>query len=406
MKRSAAVIFDRFGPYHIARLKAAGERLSVTAIEVAATTSEYAWDEVTAETVFEKVTLFSRTEGDSSKQRPAEVGGRMCKALTAANPECVFVPGWATVAARSALKWCVENDRPAILMSESTAFDAERKWHREAVKRRLVALFSAALVGGTAHIEYLEKLGLERGRVFTGYDVVDNAFFERAAREVLGRNEKANNGLPENYFLASGRFVEKKNLQTLIRAYAEYRQKTEIAGQGSAPWDLVILGDGPLKADLHRLTLDLGVQQSVRMPGFKQYAELPEYYAWARAFIHASTSEQWGLVVNEAMACGLPVLVSNRCGCAADLVSENKNGFTFDPGSTESLAMRLQEMARLSPDRLWEMGDASREIIAQFTPQKFAEGAGAALEAAFRTRTGSANRFNMLLLNALISRGV
>ncbi len=71
------------------------------------------------------------------------------------------------------------------------------------------------------------------------------------------------------------------------------------------------------------------------LPGFKPYDELPVYYALANAFVHASTSEQWGLVVNEAIATGLPVIVSNRCGCAPELV--NGNGFTFDPTNEDEL---------------------------------------------------------------------
>ena len=84
------------------------------------------------------------------------------------------------------------------------------------------------------------------------------------------------------------------------------------------------------------------------MPGFKQYDELPIYYGLAGAFIHASTTEQWGLVVNEAMAAGLPVIVSERCGCAPDLVENGRNGFTFDPYDVDALTHLMLKMA------LWE----------------------------------------------------
>ena len=406
MKRSVAVIFDRFGPYHIARLKAAAEHLDVTAIEVAATTSEYAWDAVDTETSFKRETLFKNVEGDSSNQRPAQIAGRMFEALNDANVEGVFVPGWATVAAQSALSWCLKNGRPAIVMSESTAFDSDRKWHREAIKRRVVSLFSAGLVGGTPQVEYLEKLGLSRERVFTGYDVVDNDFFEGGAKEAQRRNEKGERRLPENYFLASARFIEKKNLPAVIRAYAEYRKKSEIGDWKREVWDLVILGDGPLRPELCSLIADLRLQRSILMPGFKQYDELPGYYARAGAFIHASTSEQWGLVVNEAMASGLPVLVSSRCGCAPDLVRQGKNGFTYDPASIEKLTELMVTLAHLSPDRLREMGEASRGIIAGFTPRHFGEGASQAINAAFRGQMKRGNSLDLLLLDALSYRWV
>ena len=139
--------------------------------------------------------------------------------------------------------------------------------------------------------------------------------------------------------------MEKKNLPKLIEAYAEYRIRSESGSQkpevidSKALWELVLLGDGPLKTDLRRLISDLRLNEHVHLPGFKQYEELPVYYGLAKAFVHASTTEQWGLVVNEAIASGLPVIVSNRCGCAPELV--NGNGFTFDPGNRHELVARL-----------------------------------------------------------------
>src|SRR5439155_11820127 len=109
------------------------------------------------------------------------------------------------------------------------------------------------------------------------------------------------------------------------------------------------------------------------LPGFQQYDELPAYYGLASAFIHASTVEQWGLVVNEAMAAGLPVLVSERCGCAADLVEAGVNGFTFDPWQPEALARLMLKLAASETERL-RMGGASRGIIANGSAERFGEG--------------------------------
>jgi glycosyltransferase involved in cell wall biosynthesis len=175
--------------------------------------------------------------------------------------------------------------------------------------------------------------------------------------------------LPENYFLASARFIEKKNLPRLIQAYAEYRRRSEIAAK--APWDLVLLGDGPLRETLNSQLSTLNLNEHVHLPGFKPYDELPVYYALANAFVHASTSEQWGLVVNEAVASGLPVIVSNRCGCAQELV--NGNGFTFDPTNEDELATRLLEMASLSDQERKRIGENSYGIAANFAPERFGE---------------------------------
>jgi 1,2-diacylglycerol 3-alpha-glucosyltransferase len=110
----------------------------------------------------------------------------------------------------------------------------------------------------------------------------------------------------------------------------------------------------------------------VYLPGFKQYDELPAYYALAKAFVHASATEQWGLVVNEASASGLPVIVSNCCGCVPELVQEN--GFTFDPMNQHELASRLFEMASLSDEERERLGQASHRIATNFGPNRFGEG--------------------------------
>jgi glycosyltransferase involved in cell wall biosynthesis len=124
----------------------------------------------------------------------------------------------------------------------------------------------------------------------------------------------------------------------------------------------------------------------LHLPGFKPYDELPAYYALANAFVHASMSEQWGLVVNEAIASGLPVIVSNRCGCAPELM--NGNGSTFDPTNEHELTARLLEMASLSDDELQQLGDNSYRIAANFGPDRFGEG----LERAARVAMGVPQR--------------
>src|SRR5438270_9914137 len=147
-------------------------------------------------------------------------------------------------------------------MSESARQDEPRTWWKEMIKRRIVNLYSAALVGGKRHVEYLVELGMPVDRIFTGYDVVDNNYFCERASQI--RNSRLRPGyggqaaseirnlygLPENYFLASARFIEKKNLPRLISAYAEYRRRSLVSGR-NAPWDLVLLGDGPLRETLN-----------------------------------------------------------------------------------------------------------------------------------------------------------
>jgi glycosyltransferase involved in cell wall biosynthesis len=159
----------------------------------------------------------------------------MAKALYEADPAVAMIPGWGTPASLIALEWCLRNQRPAVVMSESNAFDEKRYALAESIKRIVVSLFSAGLAGGQLQMEYLIVLGLPRNRVFTGYDVVDNEYFRRKAEEVRSQASEVrrNYGLPGNYFLASARFVPKKNLPMLIRAYAQLLSEQAACSSGS-----------------------------------------------------------------------------------------------------------------------------------------------------------------------------
>jgi glycosyltransferase involved in cell wall biosynthesis len=151
--------------------------------------------------------------------------------------------------------------------------------------------------------------------------------------------------------------------------------------------DLCLVGDGPERAVLQSAckTLALPVIEAapwevqgqmtsvpngprVFLPGFRQIDELPRFYAHACCFVHPAMSEPWGLVINEAMACGLPVLSSRNCGAAEELVCDGVNGFLFDPLDTSSLTSCLRSFLSLSPEARTQMGAASALILERRYP--------------------------------------
>jgi glycosyltransferase involved in cell wall biosynthesis len=409
--------------------------MEVFGLEACGMEDTYAWDKVNGEDSFTRITL-------TELQRPGrawklELRERLRQALAKIKPKVVVVAGWSFVDAVNALAWCSANQTPAVLMSETTAWDESRVAWKEWIKRRVIMLCSAALVGGKPHLEYLVHLGFPQNRILLGYDAVDNEYFATQS-DAIRAQEMADDtahsdqtrrkySLPAKFFLASARFVEKKNLPRLIEAYSRYRQLVKrwtttdhettrsrasdkrpspfspLASPLSAPWSLVLLGDGPLKADICRLVSDLSIEDCVYLPGFKQYHELPIYYGLASAFVHASTVEQWGLVVNEAMASGLPVLVSNRCGCARDLVQEGVNGFAFDPYDVEELAQLMLKISAFNFP-LSQFGSASRGIIADWGPDRFASGLQQAVDVALKTPRPRATLVDRLLLRLLLLR--
>jgi glycosyltransferase involved in cell wall biosynthesis len=155
-------------------------------------------------------------------------------------------------------------------------------------------------------------------------------------------------------------------LESLIRCFAAARAR----GSKSS---LVLVGDGPLRHRLESQVLEAGLEPCVRFAGMKSTSELLPYYAFAHAFVLPSRREPWGLVVNEALAAGLPVIVSNRCGCASDLVAHGSNGFLFDADREEELVGFLGRVDRWSSKERAFAGRCSETLVSSYTPRNWAE---------------------------------
>jgi glycosyltransferase involved in cell wall biosynthesis len=145
----------------------------------------------------------------------------------------------------------------------------------------------------------------------------------------------------------------------------------------------------------------LHLRDHILLPGFRQYEELPVYYALAGCYIQASTAEPWGLTVNEAMASGLPVLVSNVCGCAKDLLREAENGFALDPFDIADMAQKMLRVSGAGCDRE-AMGRMSRRIISSWGCDCFGENLWKAAERACRDPVRGNDRTGALILKALV----
>ncbi|OOY26280.1 hypothetical protein BMI91_05690 [Thioclava sediminum] len=323
-------------------MQAAARWLDLHGIEVVARDATYAWD--TAEA------------GEGYVMHRIE-SAPLTDLLDRIAPEVVAVPGWSAPYALDALGWARARGARAVMMSDSNPHDARRRPFKEWLKRGIVSQAQAGFAAGSHARAYLERLGLGPAGITTGYDVVDNAHFARPRGTGPGRG-----------FLAVARFVEKKNLCMLLDAYAAYR-----AEAGSGAWPLTLVGDGDMRPTLEAQIDALGLTDAVTLPGFVQYPDLPVLYHGAGALVVPSRVEQWGLVVNEAMAAGLPVLVSDMAGCALDLVVDGRTGFTFAPTDTAALTARMTELAA-DPARAAAMGEAAATHVADWGLNAFAEG--------------------------------
>ena len=350
------------------RLQAASRVGPVLSLEMSADTRAYGWEKVERKGGFARVTLFPQGEADDAPV--SEMLHRLHQTLDAHRPATVAIVGWSFKWSLGALLWCLKNGVPAILLSDSTAISNARRWHKELIKRQLVKLYSVALVAGGPQRDYVASLGMPQDRIFRGWDIVDNGFYlaQSDAARANATPLRTELQLPERYFISVSRFVEMKNVERLVEAYASYRKAA-----GAKAWKFLLIGDGPLRPKVIELQQRFNLGPDLLLPGWKQTPDLPAYYGLAGAFVLASTREPWGLVVNEAMASGLPVLISNRCGCSKDLVSEGRNGFTFDPLDVAGLAGLMARVAEAEPNIRNSMGEESRRIIADWSPEVWAE---------------------------------
>lgn len=375
--KTIAVAFTNFGPYHLARLRALASLLNqgggrLIAYEMAGTEATYPWTVARADEPFEWVTLFPDRVLETIPA--SECKTRMTQALDRDRPDGLGVVGYSRPESLAMLRWGRRNLVPTVLMSETQAIDHPRVWWKEAVKRRRVARFSSGLVGGPRHRDYLVSLGMPAERIAFGYNAVDGAAFA-AQSEAFAQRADGRSGLPDRpYFLAVNRFVPEKNLEALIHAYARYREDSQ---RGTA-WDLVLCGDGPGAGSVAKAVAESGFAPSIHTPGFLQSGSLARWYAYASAFVHPSLMEPWGLVVNEAAACGLPLLISDRSGAVETFVPEDPGteptGRRIDGRDVESMASALAWMASLPELERRQLGKNAKAIAAQWGPERFASG--------------------------------
>ncbi len=369
----------RIGPYHHARFRAAAARLPLVVLETRPASQEYPW-------------AFSPTGGGYRVERlqgaagpevdppRARLDAQLAALLGQHRPAVVVTVGWADRAYRRLLLAAQARGLPLVMVSDSRRADRPRPWWLEQPKRCLLRCHSAALVAGRESRAYLEELGFPARAIHQPWDVVDNRFFAAATATPLQPPR----------LLCIARFVPRKNHRLLLQAYGAY----QAAGGG---WGLQLVGDGPEEPLVRQTIARLPDPCRVSVLPFQQLEDLRRLYATASGFVLPSLVDQWGLVVNEAMAAGLPVLVSRGAGCAVDLIDEGTTGWSFDPGDPEALTQLLHQLEALPPDRRERLRQAAAARLSRFDPEAFADG----LEAAVATALASPRRSR---LGALVAR--
>lgn len=258
---------------------------------------------------------------------------------------------WALAAARKLLGCKL------VIVSDSVAWDYERSWHKELMKKCLMSCMDAGFVAGTPQRDYLHSLGMRPDQMTMGNDAVDNSMYSSIPLRILPGNRTIHIG-------TAARLVPIKNLATAMQAFAAV---TRLFPNDKLCWHLA--GTGPLEVELQSQAKEL--QVSVQFHGFVNYTQMPEFYRNLDIYWQPSLREPWGLVVNEAMASGLPVMVSDRCGCAIDLVKPEV-GWVHD--TTQQGMVQAWSRSLLARDHWPAMGASARELISHWDSNRYARG--------------------------------
>ncbi len=294
-------------------------------------------------------------------------------ALERFRPNSILCGGYNYPAFWQALAWAKFHSTHFAAWIESTSRDQRNPSVLAAfIKRQFIRNCSAFAVPGESAFEYVRSMGVPAERIHTAPNAVDNrrfAYLARSAREreALCRNDL---GLPLRYFVYAGRVTREKGVFHLLEAYT--RLEPELRSQVG----LVLVGEEAARNELMQDAEKI-YPGTVVFPGFVQRDQLAAFYALAEALVFPTLSDTWGLVVNEAMACGLPIIASDVAGCVADLVQDGKNGYVIPVANVGKLTEAMAAFARDS-QLASRMGERSARLIEHFSPEYCAAGLAAA----------------------------
>lgn len=263
-------------------------------------------------------------------ERTVFLYGGLLRLFWARRPAVVIVPSFAMATVKA---WLLHRARgvPYVIWSGSLRRPGEREraWRRW--QRTLLARQAAGGVAyGTRARDYLAGLGLPEGRIEIAINTVDTSFFREETDRLRARRPAPEPGV----LLCLGHLTRGKRVDLLLRALPSVvRARPDVR--------LEIVGEGPDRARLEALAARLGVAPWVRFEGFRQKAALPSYLARAACLLFPSTYDVWGLVLNEAMAAGVPCLASPHAGATRDLIEDGVTGCVVDFSDTARVAERI-----------------------------------------------------------------
>lgn len=277
-------------------------------------------------------------------------------------PDAILVFGWAFKSHLSLLR-CFKGKVPIYFRGDSTVLNEQNFFKKILRKQFLKWIYhhvDKAFYVGKRNRDYYLEFGLRNEQLIFAPHAIDNTRFSAQPESNTIVDFRSQLNIPEDAIIVlfAGKLEPRKSPKLLVNAFKKVITKK---------LHLVMVGNGELETDIKSLSSSF---DNIHFVDFQNQKIMPSVYKLADVFVLTSKSETWGLAVNEAMACSKPVLVSDKCGCAIDLVEDGINGYTFKSGDEEDLRAKLELFSRKSKEQLAVMGENSFDKIKDWSFEK------------------------------------
>lgn len=360
---------EKIGPYHNSRFNCIAEckDFKLNILETNIESNSYPWKD----NLNQKYKVFE-LNNKKKKNLKLQIISGVNKVLLATKPDIVFISGWNEKSSHYLLFICQIKKIPVVMLSDSRYKSIKRNIFFEFIKKILLKGCSSAIVAGKESEDYLIRLGFKSSDIFKPYDVVDNKYFFSSD----------NSRVFNKYILCVSRFLKCKNHIKLLKAFEAYKNN-------GGYLNLKLIGSGPEKENIIRTKEKLSCAKNISIENWKNISELKNYYSKAKVFVLFSTGDTWGLVINEAMASGLPCIVSKECGCYVDLIKDKNTGWGVNPENEVQLKNIFCKIDKIPKEQFLEKQRNCLKIINNYSLEKFSKAVKDSSINAFKKRKSS-----------------
>jgi len=366
MKRKILLIMNIISPYRIQVFNHMAERDDVEfkVLFLAENESNRRWEVYKDEIKFNYVILKNICLFIQYYELPIYLNLGLLKELNKFKPDTICFCGYHYLATLEALLYAKVKKIPITLWAGSHMLSGFIKNAFTAFyKKKIIPMFDSYVTYGSAAKEQLVYYGAQPENIIVSCNTVDIEWFQRKCEKTTPEQiEEYRHRFPAKNILYVGNFIKHKGVLELIKAFANLNMRDV---------GLILVGDGVEKENYVNYVGSNNISH-IYFEGFKQKEKIVIYYEFADIFVLPSFNEVWGLVVNEAMSCGLPILSSIYAGATRDIVRNGVNGYSFDPANIHELADKMKELL-LDEDKRVMMGKESLKMISDKTPEKYAE---------------------------------